>query len=74
MPQEIINKLMGIGVRPSWLGEKKDGTVLEYCSLPWVAGNEIFILVRKPDNPNTVECVELRKVKPLQLGIDKKAA
>lgn len=52
------------GVRPNWLGKTVDGKLYEYVSYPWAAGNDVFVMVREPNNPATIECMDALQVTP----------
>lgn len=52
------------GMKPYWLGKDQDGKILEYISMPWVAGADIFVMVRTPNDPTTLDCVDALQVLP----------
>ena len=60
----IRRQLMAEGMKPNWLGRWGRKKV-EFISFPWQAGRELFVLVRKPNQPDTVECITVDEVKPL---------
>lgn len=62
---EVLCKALAMdGMKPYWLGKTDDGILYEYVSYPWVAGADIFVMVRKPHNPLTMECLEALQVLP----------
>lgn len=62
---EVVRKqLVQAGMRPNWFGRKGRKKV-EFVSFPWQAGRELFVLVRLPNQPTTVECVTADEVAPL---------
>jgi hypothetical protein len=73
MKKQELNLIRG-GVRPNWLGKKEDGTLIEFCSFPWRAGSDVFVLVQKPDKPKSAECIEVRNVEPLFVLANKESA
>lgn len=59
----VRRKLVALGMKPFFLGQKGTRRV-EFISYPWQAGSELFILIREPNKPTTVECVEAQQVEP----------
>lgn len=59
------------GVQPYWLGflKRDDGPsiVVEFVSLPWVAGRDVFVLVQQPNKPHTIDCVHIKDITPLNM-------
>lgn len=54
---EVVRKELVLnGMRPHRQGKLQRKKV-EIISYPWVAGKEIFVLVREPNRPETVQCV-----------------
>ena len=39
------------------------GKSIEFVSYPWQAGRELFILVRKKNQSQTTECIEVERIK-----------
>lgn len=52
------------GMKPYQFGKDADGKLFEYVSFPWVAGADIFVMVRKPNAPATLDCVDALEVLP----------
>jgi len=61
---EIVRReLVTSGMKPYHIG-LKNGRRVEFISYPWQAGQELFVLIRKPNRPSSVECVTVEEVEP----------
>jgi hypothetical protein len=63
-----------IGVWPCWMGKTRSGKVVEFRSYPWVAGKDYFVLAQELGKPDSVDCLDLREVRPLMLAGLRQAA
>lgn len=66
MAIEVLRtQLVQDGMRPNFLGKKvRDNSIIEFISYPWQAGQELFIMVRRPNRPTTINCVSADEVEP----------